>query len=146
MSIHTLRGQIVEGTIKRLVVDDGRLNNGFIVSKFVICGNAQNSGGNDAMAVLGYQGIFPELWNFADNNQFAWASTDVPTLGSASSPFSLIDQGHTVLRDMFITGQVAGAGGNGVINYYIELVPVELSDDESILALIKERNQGVLRA
>lgn len=145
MSIHTLRGQITEGEIKRLVVDDGRLNHGFIVTKFVIAGNANNSAGNDAMAVLGYQGIFPSLWDWSDNNQFAWASSDVPSMGSVAAPFSLIDQGHTVVRDMYISGQVSSAGGTGIINYYIELVPLTLSDDEAILTLIKERNQGVLR-
>lgn len=144
--IHTLRGQITEGEIKRLVVDDGRLNHGFIVSKFVVAGAANLSNAHDAMAVLGYQGNFPSLWDWSDNNQFAWAATNVPNIGTAQAPFTLIDQGHTVLRDMYISGQVSSSGGSDVINYYIELIPVTLRDDEAILTLIKERNQGELRS
>jgi hypothetical protein len=45
---------------------------------------------------------------------------------------------------LFITGQVGGAGGSDFINYYIEMEAIDLSMNESILQLIKERNQGEL--
>lgn len=146
MRTHTLRGQIPEGTVKRLIIDDGRLTHAMRVTKFVVFGDPTISAGNDAMGVLGYQGTFPQLWNAADNNQFAWSSTRIGDLGAADTQFSLVDPEHLVIRDMYITGQVGSAGGTGVLNYYIEMEAVDISHDESILQLIKERSQGELRA
>jgi hypothetical protein len=146
MKTHTLRGQVPEGVIKRLIIDDGRLTHAMRVTKFVVFGDPTISAGNDAMGVLGYQGVFPTMWNAADNNQFAWSSTRIGDLGAADTQFSLVDPEHLVIRDMYITGQVGSAGGTGVLNYYIEMEAIDISHDESILQLIKERNQGELRA
>ena len=147
MKKHTLRGQLAEGEIKRLIIDDGRLTHAMRVTKFVVFGDAQLSAGNDAMGVLGYQGIFPApMWNAGDNNQIAWSSTVVVDLSGANSPFSLIDPNHLIIRDLYITGQVGSTGGTGVLNYYIEMEAVDITHDESILQLIKERSQGELRA
>ena len=142
--IRSLRGQFTEGTVKRLVVDDGMLTRGMRVRKFIVCGDP-SGGGNDCFATLGFQGTFPSIWDWSDNNQIAWASTAVLT-GAATDLFSLVDQDATVVRDLFITGQIGGGGGGNVINYYVELELVDITEDESILQLIKERNQGVLRA
>jgi hypothetical protein len=57
------------------------------------------------------------------------------------SPYSVIDPDHIVVRDLYIQGQILSSGGSGVINYLIELEAVELSDDQAVLALIKERSQ-----
>ena len=142
--IRTLRGQCQEGTVKRLVVDDGLLTRGMRIRKFIVCGDPSATA-NDCFAVLGFQGSFPSLWDWSDNNQIAWAGTTVLT-GGPEAPFSLVDRDATVVRDLYITGQVGSAGGSDSFNYYIELELVDITEDESILQLIKERNQGVLRA
>jgi hypothetical protein len=51
------------------------------------------------------------------------------------------DPEHVVLRDLYIQGTVSGAGGSSVINYLIELEMIELTDDQAVLTLIKERSQ-----
>ena len=145
MKIHTLRGQVQEGIVKRLIVDDGRLTHAMKITKFVVSGNPTSSA-NDVFAVLGLQGTFPSTWDWSDNNQIAWASSLVSQTSGILDPFELVDVNHLIIRDLYITGVVGAGGGTDVINYYIEMEAVDISDDESILQLIKERNQGELRA
>jgi len=136
----TLRGQFTEGDLKRLIVDDGRLNHGYRVVSFVISGDPQ-SGGNDAFATLSLDSDGGNVWDWSDNRQIAWASTNMQTLSGAQSPFAVIDPDHVIIMDLWIQGTVAGGGGTDAINYLIELEPVELSNDQTILTLIKERSQ-----
>jgi hypothetical protein len=140
----TLRGQFTEGETKRLIVDDGRLNHGYKVVRFVIAGDPSSSG-NDAFATLSLDYDAPATWNWGDNRQIGWASTNVQGTAGLEPSFSVIDPDHVVIMDLYITGQVSGAGGTSLINYLIELQTVELSDDQAILTLIKERSQDDLR-
>lgn len=145
MKTHTLRGQLEEGIVKRLIIDDGRLTHAMRITKFVVSGDPGSSA-NDAFAVLGLQGTFPSIWDWSDNNQIAWASTNIISTAGAEAEFSLVDRDHLIVRDLYITGQVGTGGGTSVFNYYIEMESVDISHDESILQLIKERSQGELRA
>lgn len=144
MRRRTLRGQFTEGEVKRLVVDDGTLYRGFKVIRFVISGDP-SSLGNDAYATLGLQYDTPLVWDWGDNRQIGWASTNVAQTASLNDEFSVLDPDHVVLRDLYIQGQVSGSGGSSIINYLVVLEPVFLSDDEAIITLIKERSQDDLR-
>lgn len=144
MKRRTLRGQFIEGETKRLVVDDGRLNHGYKVVRFVIAGDPSSSG-NDAFATLSLDYDAPVTWNWGDNRQIGWASTNVQGTAGLEPPFSVLDPDHVVIMDLYIQGQVSSSGGSDVINYLIELEPMELTDDQAILSLIKERSQDDLR-
>lgn len=145
MKTHTLRGRVQEGTVKRLVIDDGRLTHAMRITKFIVAPDLQTAG-NDCIAVLGVQGTFPIIWDWSDNNQIAWGGMLGTGTASPNVPFELVDQDHLIIRDLYITGQVLGSGGNDEFNYYIEMEAVDITHDESILQLIKERSQGELRA
>ena len=136
----TLRGQFTEGETKRLVIDDGRLNHGYKVIHFVIAPDVA-SAGNDAMATLSLDYDSPLEWNWGDNRQIGWSSTNGQATAGLQSPYSVIDPDHVIIMDLYIQGQVLSGGGSDVINYLIELETVELTNDESILTLIKERSQ-----
>jgi len=136
----TLRGQFTEGETKRLIIDDGRLNHGYKVVNFVVSGDPASSG-NDAWATLSLDYDAELIWNWGDNRQIGWSSTNISSTGGAQAPFSLIDPDHVIIMDLYIQGVVSGAGGSSEINYLIELETVELTNDESILTLIKERSQ-----
>ena len=144
MRRRTLRGQVIEGEVKRLVVDDGRLNNGYRVTKFVISGEPTSSG-NDAWATLGLDYDTPAVWNWGDNRQIGWASTNIQSTAGAQPPFEVLDPNHVVIQDLYLQGVVSGAGGSSVINYLIILEPMTLTNDEAILTLIKERSQDDIR-
>lgn len=145
MKRRTLRGQIPEGQVKRLIVDDGRLNHGYRVVSFLVAGDGNISAGNDVTAVLGLDYDAPSTWNWGDNRQIAWASTNIDSLAGLNAPFSVVDPDHIVIMDLYIQGQTGSAGGTGVINYLVELEPMELTNDQAILTLIKERSQDDLR-
>lgn len=136
----TLRGQFVEGESKRLIVDDGRLTHGYRVVRFVAVGVPSASGSN-AYATLSLDYDSPIEWDFGDNRQIGWSSTNLPNLSGLDAPFSLIDPDHVIIMDLWIQGQVGGSGGSALINYLIELETVDLTDDQAILSLIKERSQ-----
>ncbi len=144
MKIHTLRGQFIEGQVKRLIVDDGRLTHAMKVTKFIATADVGTSG-NDTQAVLGYNDDLPAAWDWGDNRQIAWCSTRIADVSGAQPSFSLIDPNHLIIRDLYIAGVVGTSGGNSVINYYVEMEAVDISEDQSIMALIKERSQNDLR-
>jgi len=134
----------VEGEVKRLIVDDGRLNHGYKVVNFIVAGDPDSSA-NDVFVTLSLDYDAPLTWNWGDNRQIGWASTTVFNASGLEAPFVALDPDHVVIMDLYIQGQQSGAGGNAVINYMIELEPVELSNDQAILSLIKERSQDDLR-
>ncbi len=139
MAIHTLRGQFTENVAKRLILADGQLTRGHRITKFVVSGDPSSSG-NDAYAQLS-TGITENKWNWADNRQIAWASQNIQSTGALTTSMSVIDPEHIVVQDLFINGFVSTATGTDVINYLIELVPITLTDEESVIQLIKERSQ-----
>jgi len=141
---HTLRGQFTEGETKRLIIDDGRLTHAMKVISFVIAGEPSSSG-HDAFATLSLESSGGLTWNWGDNRQIAWAATNFTGTGSADAPFTVIDPDHLVIQDLYIQGSVGSAGGTDVINYLIELEAVEISNDQSILQMIKERSQNASR-
>jgi hypothetical protein len=140
----TLRGQFVEGENVRLIVDDGRLNHGYKVTRFIVSG-IPDSSSNDAYATLSLDYDAPFTWDWSDNRQIAWASSGVSAAGDVRGPWMLVDPDHVVIMDLWIQGRVSGSGGGSVVNYFVELEPIELTDDQAILTLIKERSQDDLR-
>jgi hypothetical protein len=145
MKRRTLRGQAIEGEVKRLIVDDGRLNHGYKVVKFICSTDVTQTTPSNVAATLSLDFDALPGWNWSDNRQIAWASTTTYSQSEAGPPFTLVDPDHVVIMDLYIQGQVFSAGTGDVFNYYIELEPVELSNDETILQLIKERSQDDLR-
>ena len=143
--IRTLRGQLAEGVVKRLIVDDGRLNHGYKVVKFICSTDPTQTTPSNVAATLSLDYDAVSGWNWADNRQIAWSSTTTYTQSEVGAPFSLIDPQHVVIMDLYIQGQVFSSGGSDVYNYYIELVPIDLTDDQAILTLIKERSQDDIR-
>ena len=142
-SRRTLRGSFPEGTTRRIIVDDGRYNHGYKVISFVAAGSPDVSS-NDAFATLGLSEGFDVTWDWGDNRQIAWSGTTVSGSASIEAPFSVIDPDHIVVSDLFIKGTFSTGGVDGNINYLIEIEPITMSDDQAILALIKERSQDDL--
>lgn len=141
MKRRTLRGQVAEGVVKRLIVDDGRLNHGYKVVKFICSTDVTQTSPANVAAVLSLDYDTPVNWDWSDNRQIAWSSTTTYSQSEAGPPFTLVDLDHVVIMDLYIQGQVFGSGGSDVYNYYIELEPMELTNDQAILSLIKERSQ-----
>jgi hypothetical protein len=143
--IRTLRGQFNAGDNIRLILDDGRLTHGYKVKRFIVSGTNSTSA-DDVNAVLSLDYDAPVVWNWGDNRQIAWASSNQSLSASVDGPnFTLVDPDHVVIMDLWIQGVSGVSPGPGKINYFVELEMVELTDDQAILALIKERSQDDVR-
>lgn len=142
--IRTLRGSFnPSGSSSRkrhLILDDGRLNEGLKVLSFTVWSDfAAATAGVDATLSLDPILSGTNIFNAADNRQIAW------TLGGWDggvnvAPFrEIIDPNHIVNRDLYIT---MSASPNITWNYMIVCQSVCLSDDESIISMIKETMQS----
>jgi hypothetical protein len=140
----TLRGIVESGVVKRLIVDDGRLNHGYRVVRFEIFPVDMASAAADCSGVLAldFDGSTQE-WRADDNRQVAWSSTTMSTSYSLNNKTDIIDPDHVVIMDLYV--QAYTNGSDDRINYLIELETVDLTDDQAILSLIKERSQDDLR-
>jgi len=140
----TLRGIADSGVNKRLIVDDGRLNHGYRVVRFEIFPVDVASGASDCSGVLSldFDGTTVE-WRADDNRQIAWSSTTMSTTYSLNNKTDIIDPEHVVIMDLWVLAYTNGSDAR--INYLVELEPVELTNDQAILSLIKERSQDDLR-
>jgi hypothetical protein len=139
--IRTLRGAFIEGDTHRVVVDDGRLNHGYKVLKFVVAPRNPGAAGTDVWGTLSLDYDGGLFWNFDDNRQIAWSSNYANGSNQAEEGFELIDPDHIVIQDLYIEGQTGTAGGGDTVNYFILVEMVELTDEQAVLQLIKERSQ-----
>jgi len=140
----TLRGIVDSGVSKRLIVDDGRLNHGYRVVRFEIFPVDVQNGAADCSGVLSldYDGTTLEF-RADDNRQIAWSSTTVASSYAVNNKTDIIDPDHVVIMDLWVLAYTLATDNR--INYLVELEPVELTNDQAILSLIKERSQDDLR-
>lgn len=110
----TLRGQFIEGETKRLIVDDGRLNHGYKVIRFIVSSHPDSSAA-DTYGTLGLQYDTPFTWNWGDNRQIAWASSGVSAAGDVRGPWMLVDPDHVVIQDLYVFGRVGASGGGSIV-------------------------------
>ena len=136
MARHSLRGKLKANEKRRLILDDGRFTHGDVVESFQVW-NAAVSTGNDVEAVLALSEDSLVGANAAeDNGQIAWSFQFIGTNGGLGG--SIIDPDHLVVRDLWIEN-ISGAP----CNYLVVLRPTTISEDQAVLALIKELSQDV---
>jgi hypothetical protein len=141
MKRRTLRGLLDTSEQRRLIVDDGRLNHGYRVVSFVVFPYAPAGATQQTPVTLGLDYDMGPNMDASDNRQIGWAITVYGSGSLEAIPNSVIDPDHIVIQDLYIRNE------NSVdqVNYLIELEPVELTNDQAILTLIKERSQDDLR-
>jgi len=134
--IRTLRGQIevAAGVAKKnLVVADGLINVGLMVTKFQIWAVDP---ADTFIAILSYETLISgSQMNAGDNSQFGWSVGN----GSAEIHSEFLDPDHVVNRDMFLS---MISSDTGTYNYLIECQMVLLDDNEAIISIIKETSQA----
>jgi hypothetical protein len=139
MRRRSLRGLLTDNNIKQLVVDDGQLTQGYVVEEFYVWVDGTAIDG--VYAILGKEYDMRPSGDASDSRQIAWAGNAWGSGGTTTSgTFSVIDPDHVVLRDLYIQNI-----SNDPCNYLIILQQKTLTDDESILQLIKESSQDDTR-
>jgi len=153
--VRVLRGRLRAFTYDgatNVIQDDQRFNHGFRIKRFVVSPENVHSssiGSRDMYGVLGTHadsltnapGVVEFLWD--DKRQVAWASTEAIGDSIVANRFELVDPTHVVVRDLYIGVSVGTATGTDFFNYYIELEEISLTDNEAVLAIVKEEAQDV---
>lgn len=143
MRRRTLRGFVgVNDEVKRLVVDNGNVNQGYKVIEFYILSTDPRNSTADCVGTLALDEDGARVWRLDDNRQIAWAGHNMSGSAAPNPNMSVIDPDHVVLRDLYIWGR--GTTADEGYQYLVILEPVSLTSDEAVLQLIKERSQGDL--
>jgi hypothetical protein len=139
----TLRGKLPLNVAsayskKQLIVDDGRANIGYRIIQWWLFPSATGPNlsfyGNLATSEAN-NGTEPDASN---NVQIGW------NYGGYYIPLqsgSLIDPDHIINRDLYIRAFNSNHGEGIHINYLVVMEEIELSNDEAVIAMIKETAQ-----
>jgi len=136
--LRTLRGRLATDELRRLIVDDGNFNHAFRVVEFQVFPAAPSGGAQICPVILSLDYDANADFDASDSRQIGWSISNFDGAGQFSffSP-AVLDPDHVIVRDLWIknTGQL------DEVNYLITLEAVDISDDQAILQLIKERSQ-----
>ena len=138
MKRRTLRGTLAPNEDRQLVVDDGNFNHAYKVVEFQAFPTAPTGGAQICPVILGLDYDLGSDFDASDNRQIGWSISNFDSAGVFSffSP-SVIDPDHVVVRDLYIKN----TGNLDSVNFLIVLETMNITDDEAILQLIKERSQ-----
>jgi hypothetical protein len=139
--LRTLRGRLATSEFRRIIVDDGMLDHGHRVISFQVFPYAPAGATQQTPVTLGISPSMGPNMDASDNSQIGWSITTYGTGPLEGGGTSVIDPNHIIVRDLFIRNE----NPNDQVNYIIVIQPVKLTEDQAIMALIKERNQGELR-
>lgn len=130
---NTLRGRLAPNETRQLLLDDGNYRNGFIITDFTALPTDPGSTRNIPSVNLAYnQQNLGTAVNLR-RGQIAWAWFE------NGRPGSLIDGARIATRDIWIRNN-----SDETVNYLINLLPVDMTANEGVMQLIKERYQDDL--
>lgn len=142
----TLRGSITgSGNLKRtLLLDDGLINQGYrITGFFVWCGNLVDA--NCKATLSSKPKVAGSAQDAAINTEIAWSTASQEMITATGrntvSRDDIIDLDHIINRDLYVT--INASSEDATWNYLIVMEARKLSDDEAILAIIREEAQNV---
>jgi hypothetical protein len=136
---YTIRGTVLVGEVKRIQLFDGAFDTGFKIKKFVIAPKDVNDSEKVQCKLTTEDHEHQTSWFWGRTSEIGWATWNTPT-NSRAGQFSLVDHDAIVVQDLYIDG----TGDTGeIINYYIEMEKVKVSEWQGALAMVKNSNQSV---
>tara|TARA_R110001606_G_scaffold394202_1_gene564880 strand:+ start:720 stop:1178 length:459 start_codon:yes stop_codon:yes gene_type:complete len=138
----TLRGRLPTDassafTKKQIIVDDGRSNIGYRVVQWFLFASQPGPNTSFYGNLATGQGTQTEP-DASSNIQIGWSQ------GGYYLPLdnsSLIDPDHIINRELYIRAFNSGHAEGNDINYLVVMEEVQLSNDEAVIAMIKETAQ-----
>jgi len=128
----TLRGLLEAGETRRLLIDDGDFQHGFIVEKLVISPQSplgeENS--NATSAVLHINSTQPADFDWSSPQQIAWAVYNTNPTNTQSD----IDPDHIVIRELYITN----LNPTWKLNYMLHIKDRTMTPAHGVLQMVKE--------
>jgi hypothetical protein len=137
---YTCRGNMdVENTWNRIVLFDGRFDTAYRLVEFKICPRDTSAAANDVVAkVATDDGALAtgNLWNWQDNREIAWASTENRVSFGPSFSNSTVDPDNMIVEDCYIcyghpsTDLLLQRRNIGLKTPYDEPFFIDVSDEE----------------
>jgi hypothetical protein len=130
---------------KRITLFDGRFDTAYRVTRFVIAAEGASSA-QDCVGKLATEITYTTTaglgshWDWDDNREIAWCSTQNFTTSIREGNFELVDKDNLVVEDLFVS-LVTNAGPNRV-NYYIEMEKYDITEYRGALAMVRNRSQA----
>ena len=140
------RGVAIEDNgSKKINLFNGTYRSGFRVKDFRVA----SQGIFTSEECQGYLSTAPSgpqanVWNWENQQQVAWAATEMPGGGTRQMFHSVVDSSVVIVDEIYVAVN-NNKGNTDPVNYYIELEPVNLEEFQYAMALIQNRSQGEMK-
>jgi len=140
---YTIRGSLVDDTVKRLLLDDGKFNTGYVVESFLLYPERPNVANSEVYGCLAtIPGTATSDWNAGLNTQIGWSSTRTDGAFGVAAPFQALDPDNLIIQDLYLYANDGTGSATAVINYLIKLVKYEFPEARGALAMVRNNSQG----
>lgn len=141
---YTARGQMDgENVFNRITLFDGRFDTAYRLVEFRICPRDTKTAANDvAGKVVTDDTALADgaLWNWQDNREIAWCSTEVRVSFGPSFTNELVDPDNLIVEDCYVSyGHVST---DSPVNYFLRFEKYDISDSQGALAMVRARSQA----
>ena len=136
---YTIRGEVEAGEVKKIKLFDGKFDTGFRLKKFIISPHRVLESEELSAKLMTEDRAHGVNWFWGRQSEIGWAAWNVP-INSRFGQFDQVDHEAIIVEDLFIDG--SGDSGE-LINYYIELEKISITEWEGALAMVRNSNQSV---
>ncbi len=128
--IKTFRGKLLNETMDRISLQGGDSDKGYRIVKFQVMGQNENTDYETSVQIFKLKpASFTADINFDDDTLIAAILYSDSSSAGDSSMQTIIFDKEVVNQDLYITMD-GGSTSNAVINYYIELEEIKMSNGE----------------
>ena len=141
---YTCRGIMdQENTFNRIILFDGRFDTAYKLVEFKICPRDTKTAANDVSGKVCTDDTAladGALWNWDDNREIAWSSTEVRVSFAPSFTNEIIDPDNLIVEDVYVSyGHVST---DSPVNYFMRFEKYDISDYQGALAKVRNRSQA----
>lgn len=144
---YTVRGQFdsLDAAGHKIILFDGRFDTAYRVVKFWVMPQDPTDNLNDCVGVLGTESdmSIATTWNWDDNREIAWASSNGSAGAAATPDGGLVDPDNLIVEDLYIYGRYDNSGETDPINYMVIMEKYDINDYQGALAMVRNNSQNV---
>ena len=145
---YTCRGQMtVENTLHRIILFDGSFDTAYRLVDFRIAPQDVKTAANDVVGKVVTDDttagsiVDGGIWNWDDNREIAWCSTEMRVSFGPSFTNLTIDPDNLIVEDVFVTYGYSGTA-DIPCNYYMRFEKYDITDSQGALAMVRARSQA----
>lgn len=135
MTFYEVWGSGTVGDVDKILLYDGSFETAFILREFKIC--AEDIADQELMSAKLLTTFAPheQDWHWGSNQEVGWATWNVPS-NARFGNFSLVKENIRIVEDLWID---FSGDSSEVVNYYIKMEKINITDWEGALALATNR-------